>query len=396
MNLGPSLVADALAAPATKPTHPVLVSVFLDGGMDSLSMLAPVADPVYRRLRPTLARSPGSGPVFADDPRLHWHPSAESFCKLHEAGKLAVAPSIGYSDPNQSHFTSRHYWEVGDTDAALRTGWLGRYLDIVGSTDNPLQGLSIDHTLAPALAPERMPVASLVSARSFRFEQRDVWGDVDAESVRAIEAIGHANLHNADPGARAAAATAVSSMNLRRQLLPLDEPVGSGAPSMYPAGTLGEQLSSIAAMLAIGLPLRCVAVRTGSFDTHASQDLAFTNDLKTVADCLLAFQTDLDTRGLANRVLTEVWSEFGRRPSENASAGTDHGAAGTAMLIGSRVRRQLLGEFSGLTALDSDGNMRPSLDFRGLHAAILDQWFDVDAAQVLPDARSFSTPKILD
>jgi uncharacterized protein (DUF1501 family) len=113
------------------------------------------------------------------------------------------------------------------------------------------------------------------------------------------------------------------------------------------------------------------------------------------ADTLLAFQRDLEARGLQDRVLVEVWSEFGRRPEENGSKGTDHGAAGSAMLIGSRVKPQLLGEFTGVGQLDEDENMRASMDFRALHGAILDQWFGFDAARVMPGVRSFALPSIL-
>ena len=91
----------------------VLVSIFLDGGVDSLSVLAPTTDPIYRRLRPSLALPPDAGTAFGEDPRLRWNPAAGAFADLHAAGKMSVLPAIGYASPDQSHFTSRHYWEVG-------------------------------------------------------------------------------------------------------------------------------------------------------------------------------------------------------------------------------------------------------------------------------------------
>ena len=149
-----------LEAAEAAPTQPVLVSVFLDGGADSLSLLAPVGDPDYRRLRPRLAL-PDSGLVFTEDPGLRWHPEAAAFRTLHLEGKLTVLPTVGYTDADQSHFTSRHYWEVGATNPGLRTGWMGRYLDRAGRADNPLQGLSLDGELAPPLATRKAPVAAL-------------------------------------------------------------------------------------------------------------------------------------------------------------------------------------------------------------------------------------------
>jgi uncharacterized protein (DUF1501 family) len=95
-------------------------------------------------------------------------------------------------------------------------------------------------------------------------------------------------------------------------------------------------------------------------------------------------------------VLVHVWSEFGRRGKENGSLGTDHGAAGIGFLIGTRVRGGMIGEFPGLASgLDADGNLRPTADFRGVYAAILEQWFGFDAARVIPGAASFTRPALL-
>jgi uncharacterized protein (DUF1501 family) len=215
--------------------------------------------------------------------------------------------------------------------------------------------------------------------------------------------MGNAHAGNSDRGMRTAAAASAQSMRLRRQLLPfaVDEdeaPPGIAPPVPYPeAGNdFAERLQFLAAMIGIGLPLRCVALSAeGGYDTHDNQKDDFEKNIKMTADGLLAFQRDLEARGLADRVLIEVWSEFGRRPEENGSQGTDHGAAGMAMLIGSRVKRQLLGEFTGLTQLDRDDNMRASLDFRALHGAILDQWFQFDAARVMPGVRKFTLPQVL-
>ena len=141
-------------------------------------------------------------------------------------------------------------------------------------------------------------------------------------------------------------------------------------------------------MVAAGLPLRCVALEaTGEYDTHASQASALTPALTTTAASLYAFQRDLEARGVADRVLTLVWTEFGRRAKENGSGGTDHGAAGTAFLIGTRAAGTQVGEFPGLASgLDKDGNVRATSDFRGVYASLMEQWLDFDADQEIPGA----------
>jgi uncharacterized protein (DUF1501 family) len=117
-------------------------------------------------------------------------------------------------------------------------------------------------------------------------------------------------------------------------------------------------------------------------------------DLKLTADSLLAFQRDLEARGLADRVLVHVWSEFGRRPEENGS-GTDHGAAGAGFLIGSSAKGELVGAFPGLAVLDEDDNLRNTSDFRGVYCALLEQWLEVDAAPIIPNASSFTRPALV-
>jgi uncharacterized protein (DUF1501 family) len=150
-------------------------------------------------------------------------------------------------------------------------------------------------------------------------------------------------------------------------------------------------------MLAGGLPLRVVALTApGHYDTHSDQASALAKGLQLTADSLLAFQRDLEARGLADRVLVHVWSEFGRRGAENGSGGTDHGAAGVGFLIGTRTKAKMIGEFPGLRdGLDEDGNVKATADFRSVYASLLEQWLGMDAGAVIPNADSFGRPVLV-
>ena len=144
-------IADAMAAgPDT-----VLVSVFLSGGLDTLALFAPASDARYVQLRPTLAVPVDGTLAVQSHPELQWHPAAAPLKTLQENGRLTVMPAVGYTSPNQSHFTSRHFYEVGDLNEAGQIGWMGRWLDRNGRADNPLQGLSLESRLQPALATAR-------------------------------------------------------------------------------------------------------------------------------------------------------------------------------------------------------------------------------------------------
>jgi len=402
--LGPRALEEGIAQAAVDAAGNgrVLVSVFLDGGADSLSILFPDGDPRYRVLRPSLALPSSAGSPFAEDGRLRWRPAAAPLATLHAEGKLTVLPAVGYTSPDKSHFTSRHYWEVGATQATLVTGWLGRYLDRVGAADNPLQGLSLDNRLQPALATARVPIASLDGPDRYTFSVRRRGFPLETQMLDALGGYGAAFAKHRDPAVRQVGAIAAQSHRLRGELgrfLGTDGEAGIKSPVAYPAGTdaFARRLAGLAAMLAAGLPLHAVALKApGMYDTHADQPAALEQGLKLTADSLLAFQRDVEARGLADRVLVHVWSEFGRRARQNASDGTDHGAGGIGFLLGTRVQGRMIGEFPGLQAgLDEQGNLRATADFRGVYAALLEQWLGSDANGIIPGASSFARPALL-
>jgi uncharacterized protein (DUF1501 family) len=400
--LGFDALDAGIAAAAEAPDQPVLVTVFLDGGADALSMLAPTGHSRYAELRPTLALGLGAngaeelGPAFGEDPSLRWHASLSPLATLHAEGKVSVLPAVGYADANQSHFTSRHYWEVGATDPFGRFGWMGRYLDQHGSADNPLQGLSLGWDLSPTLASQSVPVAAMSSPAGYDFWAPGVWGPVEPAMLDAIGTLGEPA--TSDGGLAQARAAARATGRLREQVEPFQGGYTTPPGPVYPGGSdFAERLRALAAMLGAGLPLRCVAMSgAGGYDTHSDQEASLPQNLSVTADSLLAFQRDLEARGLDGRVLTLVWSEFGRRPRENGS-GTDHGAAGTAFLIGSAVAGTMIGEFPGIgpSDLDEDDNLRATSDFRGLYRGLLEQWLSVDAAPIIPGAAGFSAPTLL-
>jgi uncharacterized protein (DUF1501 family) len=390
--IGPRAFDAAVArASAAGRSNRVLVSIFAPGGWDSLSLLYPAGDPAYRRLRPNIALKPGDGPAFQSDSRLHWHPSFEPLAKLHAHGKLTVFPAIGYSHPDQSHFTSRHYWEVGALDPRQGTGWLGRLLDVIGDDENAMQGLSLDSSLLPSLATAKVPVATLTDPTDYGFDSHNVW---DVPGVLLEDAIGSLGglAAAADPNLTRASQTAAQAHQLHRQLSRFTGEDGRAhydTKVKYPDGEFARRLAGLAALLHAGFPIRAVALQApGEYDTHSDEGGPLTSGAKEVAEALAAFQADLEQRRLGSRVVTLLWSEFGRRAAQNDTNGTDHGAAGVAFLLGENVRHRMVGEFPGLArGLDRDGNLKESVDFRAVYASLVEEWFHVDAERVLPDAK---------
>jgi len=404
LGLTSRVLGDGIARAATLQSadSPVLVSIFLAGGIDALSVLAPVGDPLYRKYRPVLGIPDTAGVPFTEDPRLHWHPSATSIAQLHNAGKVTVFPGIGYSSPDMSHFTSRHYWEVGATETALNTGWLGRYLDIHGDSTNPLQGLSMDGEMNPTLATARNPVAAIDRPEDFSLWLNGVYGNIFNYTLDSASKLGDNQRLSADPAIAQVAEAASEVGIVRHALAPFRNAAGTAAytsPVTYPTTSTGDfpgRLAGLAAMLAAGLPITCVAMTTDTqFDTHSAQPGTFVPALGVVSDSLAAFQADLEARGIADRVLVHVWSEFGRRPQENGSHGTDHGAAGVSLLIGTRASGQMVGIWPGLERLDVNGNQIANVDFRAVYCSMIEQWFGDDSAAVIPGASHFVRPQLL-
>jgi uncharacterized protein (DUF1501 family) len=387
-------IAQAAAANAGQP---VLVSIFAEGGWDSLSVLAPVREAAYNELRPTLRLHEGAGQAFTEDPNLMWHPQAGGLATLHTEGKVSVFPAVGYDPPDESHFTSRHYWEVGELDAQTRTGWIGRYLDATGEPDNPLQGLSLDYSLAPSLATATVPVAAVSSPSDYQMWAYGLDEPLTAPTMRAFGQLGA--LPAPSPAYAQARGASLDTSIVLEQMASFIGQKGNPryTPSVpYPAaGEFPERLATLAAMLDLGLPIRCASLTAiGSYDTHSDEAETLSTGLGQTVASILAFQRDLEARGLADRVLIQLWSEFGRRPQENGS-GTDHGAAGIAFLIGTRAAGKMVGEFPGLTNLDENENLRNTSDFRAMYCSLLEQWFQTDAGIAIPGASSFARPVLV-
>jgi uncharacterized protein (DUF1501 family) len=373
---------EGIAHAATPPK--VLVSIFFDGGIDSLNVLAPINDLSYHTLRPTLALQSGLG--FSEDSSLFWHPSAASLRTLHAEDKVTVFPAIGYSSPNQSHFTSRHYYEIGEVQVGANSGWLGRYIEQVGTDDNPLQGISLSNELSPMLATPSKPVAAVESVTAF-----DLWSWADSNPVESnmFTSFGNLGSFSSDSSAMSQARRAIRQTEQVREQLATFNGYTSPVANLYPANTgLSSQLSGLAAMLASGLPVQVATMSAvGGYDTHENEADTLASNLQRTCDAVLAFQRDLEARGLDDRVLIEMWSEFGRRPQENGG-GTDHGAAGLAFVVGTHAGGTMIGGFPGLSSLDPDDNLVHTSDFRSMYCTLLESWLGVDAGPIIPGADS--------
>jgi uncharacterized protein (DUF1501 family) len=392
--LGFQAFEEGIAEAASGPANAVIVTIFMAGGLDGMSVLAPITDAYYQSKRTTLKLDDQTTlPVTGSNGALGWHQKAAAMKALHDAGKATLFPAISYDHPNQSHFTSRHFWEVGALDPAGSTGWLGRWLDVVGSDNNPIQGLSLGSQLSPALASTRVAV-SAADPGGYDFPSPGVNSYDKTDPVTQALASGFAAVgapNGSDPVLVQARQAQRNAAGLRDQF---DTPLlGLPAGVTYPAGNyLASKLKNLGQMLQSNLPIRaCTLDANGGFDTHTDEFGSMPANLESNCLAIAAFQAHLEAAGLADRVITLVWSEFGRRPEENSSGGTDHGAAGVGFLVGSKASGNIIGEFPNMATngLDAYGNVVPTSDFRALYCALLDGWLATDPGLVIPGADTF-------
>jgi uncharacterized protein (DUF1501 family) len=377
------------------PDDRVLVVVQLGGGNDGLNTVIPYSSRQYYRLRPGLAvPAPGDGSgqqaaIKLDDGRgTGLHPSLGGFKELIDDGVASIVQGVGYPNPNRSHFTSMDIWHTADTNAK-GYGWIGRYFDnTCPGTPVPEGAVAIGRDSPLAMQGGIQKPVNFESADLFRWLGEDLHPALE----KPYEQINRAGtLSTVDPDGqlgflmRTALDAQVSSDRIRAA-------VARPALTRYPGGSLARQLRIVGAMIRDGMATRVYYVTLSGFDTHANQAGQHAGLLRQLGDGLNAFYKDLKAQGNSGRVLVMVFSEFGRRVGQNASGGTDHGTAAPMYFVGDMLRPGLLGDHPSLTELDQ-GDLRFTVDFRSVYAAILEDWMGAPSARIL--GRAYRPAKII-
>jgi uncharacterized protein (DUF1501 family) len=356
----------------------ILVVVQLGGGNDGLNTVAPVRDPAYIAARPTLRVRPEQSLALAGG--FAFHPKLKGMAELLERSQLAVVQGVGYPNPDRSHFVSMDIWHRGSFAEEDTTGWLGKACDRFSSG---VGALHVGPGETPLAVENRSGKSmSLQSIDDYRLKVSEFGDDpVRRLAIRGFAARNDRELSVGpnpllDKIRQTALETHASTERVDRAVRE------SGASIGFPATELGTRLQLISRLIAGGIPERVFFTAQDGYDTHASQGTAHGNLLADLGDSLAAFQKELERHEVADRVLTLVFSEFGRRVRENSSGGTDHGAASCMFLSGTAVKAGLHGVFPGFDQLD-DGDLRHTVDFRSVYATVLDQWLGVPSAGIL-------------
>lgn len=378
--------ADVVKLASGKKVNPdnVLVVCQFSGGNDGLNTVIPYLDPEYHRLRPTLGFQ--SDQVIPLSDGLGFHPAMTGMAELFKKGQVAVINNVGYPNPNRSHFKSMDIWQSASPDGSLKYGWIGRAFDRnceSGKKPDPIEaiGLSTERPLALSAHEASIPCFASLG------DVQQMVGDPDAEKMlRDIQGMA-AQEGSAVRQIQMANNTALDAISALKSNLGKYEPKND-----YGDHPFGRGFKQIAQIIATSPQTRVIYFSVGGFDTHARQKDAQEKLLKGFSDAMAAFQGELEAIGKADKVMTLVFSEFGRRSYENGSEGTDHGKAAPMFLVGKNVKGGFHGPKPDLADLN-DGDVQFKIDFRQVYATALDDWMGNDSKVVL--GGSFQTVDVL-
>lgn len=345
----------ASSAESVEGYRRLLILIELKGGNDALNTVVPYADPAYYALRPNIAVRSDS--VIRLDERTGLHPALQPLASLWETRDLAIVQGIGYPQPNLSHFRSIEIWDTASkADEYLDDGWLARSF--------------VAKPAPPGFAADGVVVGS------------NEFGPLAGTGTRSIA------LSDTDQflrQARLVAGTAKRGSAALNHILKVQDDIARAAAHLnpniefrtdFPKHPFGNAVRTAAQLAANPAGVCAIRLTLNGFDTHRNQPLVHQRLLRELAEGVAALKAALVETGRWNSTLAMTYAEFGRRPQENNSNGTDHGTAAAHFVAGGLVKGGLYGQPPRLDRLEG-GNLLHAVDFRSLYATALERWWGV-------------------
>lgn len=360
------------------PGNKVVVILQLSGGNDGLNTVIPVRNDLYYKARPKLGIEKDKALLLTDEAGLH--PALTGLKELYDDGSLGILNNVGYPNPDRSHFRSMDIWHTASQSSEYwTTGWVGRYLDAqCNGCDKPTQAIELDDVLSLSLKGEHIKGLAVK-------DPKRLYGTANEKFFRDVM-----KTHKDEPGEqpvdylyKTMAETLSSADYIFKQsrMHPTN--------AVYPSTGLGNSLKTIASLIYSEINTKVYYVSLGSFDTHVGQENTQQRLFTEMSDAVKAFTKDLKANGRFNDVLLFTFSEFGRRVSQNASGGTDHGTANSMFFISGGLKKQgLINELPDLADLD-EGDLKYKVDFKNAYATVLNKWLGADDKVILGNKYDF-------
>lgn len=348
-----------------------LVVIQFSGGNDGLNTIIPYQNDLYYKNRPSLGIKKNEVLKVSDS--LGFNPAMEGLRSLYDEGLMSIINSVGYPNPDRSHFRSMDIWHTAsDSNEYLSTGWLGRYLDSSCSgCQSPHHALEVDDTLSLSLKGIEKSGFAMSNPNQLK----------RISDNKFLKSIVHHHEHEHEENVEYLYKTLVDTQASANYLYQKSKVHKTKVK--YPKGAFGNDLKQIAELMTADADIKIYYANLGGFDTHVGQKNKQARLLKTYSDAMNAFVKDLKNNGLLDDTLIMTFSEFGRRVQQNASGGTDHGTANNVFLIGGNLRKKgFYNSAPDLKKLDK-GDLIYQMDFRKIYATILEDWLDASPTQIL-------------
>jgi uncharacterized protein (DUF1501 family) len=350
----------------------VVVILQLSGGNDGLNTVIPLRNDLYYKARPGIGIEKTKALSLVDDTGLH--PALTAFKEIYDDGGLGIINSVGYPNPDRSHFRSMDIWHTAcQSNEYLSSGWVGRYLDAqCHGCDKPTQAIEIDDVLSLAMKGDTLNGIALK-------DPKRLYGTANEKFFRDV--LKNRTVETGQQSVDYLYKTMAQTLSSADYIFKQSRLHPSSAN--YPNTELGKSLKTIASLIFSDINTKIYYVSLGSFDTHIYQSAQQQRLFKEMNDAIKSFVKDLKSNNRFDDVLLFTFSEFGRRVSQNASGGTDHGTANNMFMISGGLKKKgLINAMPDLSDLDN-GDLKHKIDFKNVYATILNKWLDADAATIL-------------
>lgn len=348
----------------------ILVVIQLSGGNDGLNTVVPFHNDIYYRSRPSLAVKREE--VLKVGENMGFNPAMQSLQELYDEGLLSIINSVGYPNPDRSHFRSMDIWQTAsESNEYLSTGWLGRYLDSnCAGCSSPYHALEVDDSLSLAMK----------GATHGGFAMSDPARLKRQTENRFLKAFARKQ-HSSEENVAYLYKTMIDTQSSAACLYEQSQLYSSTME--YPKTPFGKDLQQIAELITADTDTKIYYASLTGFDTHANQKNQQERLLRQYAQGVNVFAKDLKKNGLLKDVLVMTFSEFGRRVQQNASNGTDHGTANNVFLMGGNLKKPgFYNAAPNLSTLDA-GDLVYEVDFRRIYASILEDWLEAESPAIL-------------
>ena len=342
-----------------------LVVIQLSGGNDGLNAVVPYGLDEYYQNRSAIGIAEKE--LLKIGNKFGFHPKLKGLHDLHQKGLLSIINSVGYPNPNRSHFRSMDIWHsASDSDKYIQTGWLGRYLD--NNCENAYEGIEIGGSLSLAMSGHDHSGIALTNPQAF---YDTIHSDFFNELGDPITENGELNyLYKVFNDTKNSAEHIYDQYKLKRNDTQYD-------------GRFAQQLKQIATLIKSDIQTPVFYTELGGFDTHVNQAPNQDRLFESLNSGVTTFVEDLKKDGLFKDTTIVIFSEFGRRLKENASRGTDHGAANVLFVIDSDLNKKAH-TYNNIDLSDlENGDPKYKVDFRSVYQDVLSNTLGVNSEKVL-------------